>query len=51
MRWDNEHIVRRVVRWVNSVRTGKADRKSIKFTAEFVPGGSIGPAWTGAIGI
>ena len=47
MGWDNTPIVRRVVRWVDAVRKGKPDRKSIKFPAEFVPGGSIGPVWKG----
>ena len=47
MRWDNAHIVRRVVRWVDAVRKGKPDRKSIKYPAEFVPGGSIGPVGKG----
>ena len=47
IRWDNTHIVRRVVRWVAAVSKGKADRKSIKFPADFVPGGSIGPVWKG----
>jgi hypothetical protein len=46
MRWDNSLIVRRVVRWVDAVRKGKADRKIINISAEFVPGGSIGPVWT-----
>ena len=44
MRWDSAHLVRRVLRWVTAVRHGKPDRKSIKCPAEFVPGGSIGPA-------
>jgi DNA-binding LacI/PurR family transcriptional regulator len=43
MRWDNRLIVRRVVRWVDAVRKGKADRKTLNIPAEFVPGGSIGP--------
>ena len=43
MRWDNAPIVRRVVRWVDAVRKGNPDRKTINFPAEFVPGGSIGP--------
>lgn len=47
MRWDNALIVRRVVRWVDAVRKGKPDLKTIRFPAEFVPGGSIGPAWKG----
>ena len=46
MRWDNSFIVRWVVRWVDAVRKGKADRKTINISAEFVPGGSIGPVWT-----
>jgi DNA-binding LacI/PurR family transcriptional regulator len=45
MRWDNAPIVRRVARWVDAVRKGKPDRKSVKFPAEFVPGASIGPVW------
>jgi DNA-binding LacI/PurR family transcriptional regulator/DNA-binding transcriptional regulator YhcF (GntR family) len=45
MRWDYSLIVRRVVRWVDAVRKGKADRKIINIPAEFVPGGSIGPVW------
>jgi len=44
MRWDNDPIVRRIVRWVAAVRRGRADRKKINFPAEFIPGGSIGPA-------
>jgi DNA-binding LacI/PurR family transcriptional regulator len=44
MRWDDEPIVRRIVRWVAAVRRGRADRKQINFPAQFIPGGSIGPA-------
>jgi LacI family transcriptional regulator len=44
MRWDPKPVIRRVVRWVDAVRKGKADRKIINFPAEFIPGGSIGPA-------
>lgn len=43
MRWDNQLIVRRVVRWADAVRKGKAHRKTLNVPAEFVPGGSIGP--------
>ncbi|MEI7955868.1 MAG: substrate-binding domain-containing protein [Verrucomicrobiota bacterium] len=43
-RWDNALIVRRVVRWVNSACNGPPDRRVINFLADFVPGGSIGPA-------
>jgi DNA-binding LacI/PurR family transcriptional regulator len=45
MTWSIRPIVRRVVRWVNAVRKGRADRKTINIPAEFVPGGSIGPVW------
>ena len=44
---DPKPIVRRIVRWVSAVKKGTADRKSIIFPAEFVPGGSIGPAVQG----
>ena len=44
IRWSPAPIVRRVVRWVAAVRRGHADRKTLNFPSEFVPGGSIGPA-------
>jgi hypothetical protein len=37
--------VQRVLRWVDAVRKGKADRNIINIASEFVPGGSIGPVW------
>jgi hypothetical protein len=43
MRWDNRLIARRVVRWPDAVRKGKADRRTINIPPEFVTGGSIGP--------
>ncbi|MCF7732423.1 MAG: substrate-binding domain-containing protein [Akkermansiaceae bacterium] len=43
VRWDNEPIIRRIVRWVDAVRNGRADRDTINFPARFVPTGSIGP--------
>lgn len=43
MRWDNARIVRRVVRWVATVRKGKPGRTINDIPAEFVPGGSVGP--------
>jgi len=45
MIWNPAPIVRRIVRWVAAVGQGKADRQTINFPAEFVPGGSIGPVW------
>jgi DNA-binding LacI/PurR family transcriptional regulator len=47
LRWDDRLIVRRVVRWVNSVRAGEAHRKNIYIPTEFVPGGSVGPVCKG----
>lgn len=43
--WDKRLVMQRVLRWVDAVRTGKADRKIINIASEFVPGGSIGPVW------
>ena len=40
---DPKPMVRRIVRWVSAVKKGAADRKSIIFPGEFVPGGSMGP--------
>ena len=44
MEWNNRPIIRRIVRWCDAVRRGNPDRKTINFPAQFVPGGSIGPA-------
>jgi hypothetical protein len=42
--WDPKPIVRYIVRWVTDVQRGKQDRKTVNFPAQFIPGGSIGPA-------
>jgi hypothetical protein len=42
--WDSGPLVRRVVRWADSVALGKDDRRQLLSKAEFVPGGTIGPA-------
>ena len=47
MRWENAPIIRRVVRWVEAARKGHADRTTINFPAEFMPGGTIGPVRKG----
>jgi DNA-binding LacI/PurR family transcriptional regulator len=44
MEWDNAPIIRRIVRWLAAVRQGRADRKTINYSAQFIPGNSIGPA-------
>jgi DNA-binding LacI/PurR family transcriptional regulator len=47
MRWDPKPVIRHVARWVEAVRKGKTDRRSVVFPVDFVPGGSIGPVWKG----
>ena len=47
MQWDSTPIARNVVHWVNFVRKGNPGRKINDVTAEFIPGGSIGPVWKG----
>lgn len=44
MNWSPVPVVRRIVRWVAAVRRGREDRETLNFPAEFVLGGSIGPA-------
>lgn len=44
MRWDNARNIRRIVRWVADLRTGRADRKIINYPAEFIDGASVGRA-------
>lgn len=44
IRWDPAPVVRRVVRWVNAVAIGRLDLRQTLTHAEFVPGGTIGPA-------
>ena len=44
IRWDFRPIVRRVVQWVNNLAVGKEDRIKSSTLAEFVEGGTIGPA-------
>jgi DNA-binding LacI/PurR family transcriptional regulator len=47
IKWDTAPIVRHIVRWVTAVRKGAAERKTVNYPAEFVPGGSIGPVCKG----
>jgi DNA-binding LacI/PurR family transcriptional regulator len=42
--WDSGPLVRRVVRWADHIAVGKDDRRQLLSKAEFVPGGTIGPA-------
>ncbi len=47
MRWENAPIIRRIVRWVEAARKGRADRETINFPTQFVHGETIGPARPG----
>ena len=42
--WDSRPVVRRVVNWLNNVASGKNDRRQTFTKAEFVEGGTVGPA-------
>ena len=44
IRWDSRPVVRRVVRWAAAVSRGRKDVKQTRVPAEFVVGGTIGPA-------
>lgn len=44
IRWDSRPVVRRVVRWAANISHGKQDRRQTLTKAEFVSGGTIGPA-------
>jgi DNA-binding LacI/PurR family transcriptional regulator len=42
--WDHRPVMRRVVGWANNVARGKIDLRETHTLAEFVDGGTIGPA-------
>ena len=44
VRWDSRKLGRRIVSWANNVARGKDDRRQSLIKAEFVEGGTIGPA-------
>ena len=44
IRWDSQPMLRRIVRWAENVACGREDRRQILTSAEFVEGGTIGPA-------
>ena len=47
IRWDSRPVVRRIVRWVANVASGKADLRQTLTAAKFVRGGTMGPAGGG----
>jgi len=44
IRWDERQATRAILRWANRIADGKEDRRQILIPAEFLPGGTIGPA-------
>jgi DNA-binding transcriptional regulator YhcF (GntR family) len=44
IRWDYRPVLRRIVRWTNHIARGKEDRRQTSTKAEFVEGGTVGPA-------
>jgi hypothetical protein len=40
---DDFQMIRRIVRWVDALTRGKADRKYIGFPMQWAQGGTIGP--------
>jgi len=42
IRWDSAPVVRRIVRWVGNVASGKEDLRQTLTKAEFVVGGTVG---------
>lgn len=47
IRWDSRPVVRRIVRWAANMAQGKEDLRRVSTSAEFVSGGTIGPAKAG----
>ena len=46
IRWNPQQVVRRIQHWANNVARGKDDRRQTSTKAEFIEGGTIGPAMT-----
>ena len=44
IRWSSRPVVNRIVRWANHVSQGKEDTRQTTIKAEFIEGGTIGPA-------
>lgn len=42
--WDPDPVIRRIVRWVKNVASGREDRRQVEVKAVFVEGGTVGPA-------
>jgi DNA-binding LacI/PurR family transcriptional regulator len=44
IRWDSRPLIRRIVKWAANISHGKEDLIQTDTPAEFVPGGTMGPA-------
>jgi DNA-binding LacI/PurR family transcriptional regulator len=44
IRWDNRPLVRHITRWADNVARGRKDLRQTLTLAEFVDGGTVGPA-------
>jgi len=44
IRWDHGTVIRRIVRWANNIARGKEDQRQTLTKAEFIEGGTMGPA-------
>lgn len=44
LRWDSKLLIRKVVRWADQVARGKNNRRQSMIKAEFIAGGTVGPA-------
>jgi LacI family transcriptional regulator len=44
IRWDPQPVIRRVLQWANNVSQGRKDKRQTATHAQFIPGGTIGPA-------
>ena len=47
IRWESQQVARRIVRWADNIARGKDDRRQTLTKAEFIEGGTIGPAPNG----
>ena len=44
IRWESAPVIRRIIQWATNVSKGRVDKKQTNTPAEFIPGGTLGPA-------
>lgn len=42
--WEEQPLIRHIVRWVGNIENGNPDKRQVATKAEFIEGGTIGPA-------